>query len=163
MYTSAGVTGWYTWFWRPDVSSSSGSYDAGYGSTNSLNTSSTSNNSGYSMDTLYSRPVAGDFILNESNPQMTRETVMITGGDFPAGAVMSRAAATDPYGLCDASHTDLAINYDRVDASAADKNALVIVRLTALKANHLAWPTAFVAADIEAVTTALTAQNLILR
>lgn len=146
MLSSVGVVGWYTWFFRD--------HQSGWNS---------SNLSGYFMDTLYSRPVAGDFLLNEVNPQMSRETAVLTGGNFPAGAVVSRAAATDPYGEVDDAHDDFAVNYDGVDATANDKNALLIVRLSVLKANHLAWPTAFTPAKIAAVISKMATQNLITR
>lgn len=114
------------------------------------------------MSTLTSKPTAADFILEEVSPKF-REIEAITGASFDAGTVVSRAAAGDPYGECDPLHTDHAVLYAGVDASAADMNGLVIKRLAILKDNHLTWPDAFVDADIAEVKTAMEAKHLITR
>ena len=112
------------------------------------------------MTTLTSTPTAADFILEEVSPKF-REVAAVTGANFVAGTVLSRDAAGDAYGAVDALHTDIAVLYAGVDASAADTNGLVIKRLAILKDNHLTWPDAFVDADITEVKTAMEAKHLI--
>ncbi|MGB0467763.1 MAG: head decoration protein [Pontibacterium sp.] len=75
----------------------------------------------------------GEFIVSESNGHRSRETVTLTGGDFPAGQVLGVITANGKYtdydaGAADGTETAAGILYAATDASAADQNAVVIVR-----------------------------------
>ena len=101
------------------------------------------------MTTLFDQAKRGDFILREVEPTISRDVVTVTGAEFFPGSVLS-LDGDGKYGVLDASETStiatspatagIAVLYDHVDASEADKSALVITRLCSLKANHLAWP-----------------------
>jgi hypothetical protein len=77
---------------------------------------------------------AGEFLLSEGNGSISRETItLISGQDLAAGTVLGKITASGKYteysdGAADGSETAAAILYDNVDASAGDKDAVVIAR-----------------------------------
>lgn len=103
----------------------------------------------------------GDFLYSEPDPLMSREQITVTGGKFPAGAVLSLVAGkyTEPDAEAEAHAVLL---YPR-DASIDDQTSAAVVRLAALKADHLEWPDDITAADKAAIIATMKGQMLILR
>lgn len=86
------------------------------------------------MSVLTQPPTIGDVLKYEINPNFTRETVtLLAGTNYPVGAVLGRITASGKLKLGTATGTDGAQNVaavllSAVDASAADKEAVVILR-----------------------------------
>lgn len=86
------------------------------------------------MPVLTQAPTMGDLLKYELNPNYTRETVtLLAGSKYPLGAVLGRITASGKMKLSTAAGTDGAQNAAAVllyatDATAADQNAVVIVR-----------------------------------
>lgn len=86
------------------------------------------------MSVLTQPPTMGDALKYELNPNFTRETVtLLAGTNYPVGAVLGRITASGKLKLSTATGTDGAQNAAAVllyatDATAADLNAVVIVR-----------------------------------
>ena len=86
------------------------------------------------MSVLTHPPTMGDVLKYELNPNFTRETVtLLTGTSYPVGAVLGRITASGKYKLATSGGSDGAQNAAAVllyatDASAADQEAVVIVR-----------------------------------
>lgn len=79
-------------------------------------------------------PTMGDVLKYELNPNFTRETVtLLAGTNYPVGAVLGRITASGKLKLSTATGTDgaqtaAAVLLYATDATAADLNAVVIVR-----------------------------------
>lgn len=86
------------------------------------------------MPVLTQAPTMGDLLKYELNPNYNRETVtLLAGTKYPLGAVLGRITASGKMKLSTATGTDGAQNAAAVllyatDATAADQNAVVIVR-----------------------------------
>jgi len=86
------------------------------------------------MPVLTQAPTMGDLLKYELNPNYNRETVtLLAGTKYPLGAVLGRITASGKMKLSTAAGTDGAQNAAAVllyatDATAADQNAVVIVR-----------------------------------
>ena len=86
------------------------------------------------MPVLTQPPTMGDVLKYELNPNFTRETVtLLAGTKYPVGAVLGRITASGKFKLSTATGTDGAQNAAAVllyatDTTAADQNAVVIVR-----------------------------------
>ena len=86
------------------------------------------------MSVLTQPPTMGDVLKYELNPNFTRETVtLLAGTNYPVGAVLGRITASGKMKLITATCTDGAQTAEAVllyatDATAADQNAVVIVR-----------------------------------
>jgi hypothetical protein len=86
------------------------------------------------MPVLTQAPTMGDLLKYELNPNYNRETVtLLAGSKYPLGAVLGRITASGKMKLSTATGTDGAQNAAAVllyatDATAADQNAVVIVR-----------------------------------
>jgi len=86
------------------------------------------------MPVLTQPPTMGDVLKYELNPNFTRETVtLLAGTNYPVGAVLGRITASGKLKLSTATGTDgaqtaAAVLLYATDATAADLNAVVIVR-----------------------------------
>ena len=86
------------------------------------------------MTVLTQPPTMGDVLKYELNPNFTRETVtLLAGTAYPVGAVLGRITASGKYKLATSGGSDGAQNAAAVllyatDATAADQNAVVILR-----------------------------------
>lgn len=86
------------------------------------------------MPVLTQPPTMGDVFKYELNPNFTRETVtLLAGTNYPVGAVLGRITASGKLKLSTATGTDgaqtaAAVLLYATDATAADLNAVVIVR-----------------------------------
>ena len=111
---------------------------------------------------LIERNRAGEFLLSEGNGSISRETItLISGQDLAAGTVLGKITASGKYtayadGASDGSEAAAAILYDNVDASAGDKDAVVIARFAEVSSDILTGSDANGVAD-------LTVLNIIVR
>jgi hypothetical protein len=86
------------------------------------------------MSVLTQPPTMGDVLKYELNPNFTRETVtLLAGTNYPVGAVLGRITASGKYKLAtsggtDGAQTAAAVLLYATDASAADQEAVVLVR-----------------------------------
>lgn len=89
------------------------------------------------MTTLTMAPTLGDLLKYELNANYCRETVTLKSGtNYPIGSVLGKITASGKYRLSPAAQvvgdegaeTALAVLIEPVDASAADKTGLVVVR-----------------------------------
>ncbi|MDF1621183.1 head decoration protein [Pseudothioclava nitratireducens] len=86
------------------------------------------------MSVLTQPPTMGDVLKYELNPNFTRETVtLLAGASYPVGAVLGRITASGKYKLAtsggtDGAQTAAAVLLYATDASAADAEAVVVVR-----------------------------------
>ena len=89
------------------------------------------------MPVLTMAPTLGDLLKFELNASFCRETVTLKAGtSYLLGAVLGKITATDKYRLAPAAEVvgdegaevALAVLIEAVDASAADKTALVVAR-----------------------------------
>jgi Bacteriophage lambda head decoration protein D len=89
---------------------------------------------------------AGEFIVSEGNGSISRETITVISGEtLEAGAFVGKVTASGKYKALDPAAVDgseaaAGILYDRVDASAADTEGVVIIRLAEVNAAELVWP-----------------------
>jgi hypothetical protein len=86
------------------------------------------------MSVLTQPPTMGDVLKYELNPNFTRETVtLLAGTSYAVGAVLGRITASGKYKLAtsggtDGAQTAAAVLLYATDASAADAEAVVVVR-----------------------------------
>jgi len=104
---------------------------------------------------------SGEFLVSEANGTRSRESVTITGGNFPAGQVLGQITASKKYtaynsGGSDGSENAAGVLYAATDASTDDKSAVAIVRDAEISDE--------LAADIDAAAiTELSALGIITR
>lgn len=97
------------------------------------------------MATLTEGQHAGEFLVSEANGTRSRETVTILSGEnLEASAVLGKVTASSKYkeydpAAVDGSETAVAVLFDAVDASAADKAGVAIVRDAEVNAGELVW------------------------
>lgn len=90
------------------------------------------------MSVLTQPPVMGDVLKYELNPNFTRETVtLLAGTKYPVGAVLGRITASGKLKLStatgsDGAQTAAAVLLYATDATAADRDAVVLLRGPAL-------------------------------
>ena len=88
---------------------------------------------------------AGGFMVSEANNTRSREVVTILAGQvLDVGTVLGRVTASGKYvgydnAAADGSETAAAILFDTVDATGADKKAVVIIRDAEVNANEIEW------------------------
>ena len=89
------------------------------------------------MPTLTMAPTLGDLLKYELNGSYSRETVTLKSGtNYALGSVLGKITATAKYRLSpnaqvvgdEGAETAVAVLLEAVDATAADKTALVIAR-----------------------------------
>ena len=89
------------------------------------------------MPVLTMNPTLGDLLKFELNSNYCRETVTLkAGSSYPLGAVLGRITASGKYRLSPAAavvgdegaETAVAVLLEAVDATAADKTALIAAR-----------------------------------
>lgn len=90
------------------------------------------------MSVLTQPPVMGDVLKYELNPNFTRETVtLLAGTKYPVGAVLGRITASGKFKLStatgsDGAQTAAAVLLYATDATAVDREAVVLLRGPAL-------------------------------
>jgi len=92
------------------------------------------------MSVLTQPSVMGDVLKYELNPNFTRETVtLLAGTKYPVGAVLGRITASGKFKLStatgsDGAQTAAAVLLYATDATAVDREAVVLLRGPALVA-----------------------------
>ena len=109
---------------------------------------------------LTSNPLYGSWLLSEANGQRSRANVIIASGqNLKDGAVLGKVTASGKYAVYDNAITpngteaSAGILLGDVDASLADKDAVIIVRDAEFKKASVIWK-AGVDAPATAVATA---------
>jgi len=125
------------------------------------------------MTTLTETTHPGGFLVWEAFRDYTREVVTIaTGGANPVlqpGTVLGKITATGKYAAHDPAATDgtetaVAVLWDKVDATAADVDAVVLLRGPAIvNTNDLVFTGTPTAPEITAAHTALAAVGILTR
>ncbi len=121
------------------------------------------------MATLTQANGAGEFIISEANGQLSRENMTVASGqNLAAGAVIAKLTADGKYVEYDDVGTDgsevaAGILYAAVDASAADKPGVALVRAAEVDGNLLAWFTGATQGNKDNGTADLAGSLLIVR
>jgi len=120
------------------------------------------------MTTYTEATRASEVILSEANGTLSREAVTIVSGEgvVPVGMVLGVVTASGKYaqyddGNGDGSETAAAIALESVDATSADAECAVLIRLGEYKTDLLAWDAAVDATAKTAAYTALATAHLI--
>lgn len=96
------------------------------------------------MPTTYTQPsTLGDLLLHEVLPPWSRQKGTLTGGNRAMGTVLAKVSGKYQIlapGGTGAEKIAVAVLAESVDASAADKPAVVIARGAVLAADALVWP-----------------------
>lgn len=87
----------------------------------------------------------GSFIKDLVSSTLCFEEITVTSGAFESGSVLSLTA--DKWGAADATAEAHCVLMRGVDASIEDQTSSGLMRLAAVKADHLEWPANFAAAD----------------
>ncbi len=110
----------------------------------------------------------GEYIVSEGNGSVSRETVTFAQGQFvSACTVLGLVTATGKYvplnpAGADGSQTAAGVSYDNVDATLADRRAVITARDTEVNSSDLAWGAA-TPAQIAAAKVQLAALGIICR
>ena len=125
------------------------------------------------MTTLTETTHPGGFLVWEAFRDYTREVVTIaTGGTYPVlepGTVLGKITATGKYAAhdpaaVDGTETAVAVLWGRADATAADVDAVVLLRGPAIvNTNDLVFTGMPTAPEITAAHTALAAVGILTR
>lgn len=103
---------------------------------------------------------AGAHIMHEAFPQLSRENITVTGGNYKAGTVLGKVTASGKYkqlapAASDGSQTAVMILFDSVDASAGDKPGVGHDYGVSVKDSDLEWPVGITAPQKAAAITNL--------
>lgn len=100
------------------------------------------------MPTLTESPRTGQFLLSEASGTRSREIVTIVSGAgaLEPGMVLGKITSSGKFtpadvGATDGSETAAGVLYAAVDATAADVEAVAIVRDAEVKRHELLWHT----------------------
>lgn len=112
----------------------------------------------------------GDLLKREFEPIYNRESVtLITGQNLTLGAVLGKITASGKYtavdpAASDGSQTAAAVLLADVDATSADKKAVILARGPAVvSSSHLVWPVGATTNQKAAATTQLAALGIVAR
>ena len=120
------------------------------------------------MNTLTESTHAGEYILSEANGERSRESGVVTGGDYPAGTVLGRVTADgkltahDPGGAGGVENA-VAVLYGAVDASTADADGAITARDSEVDDGLLAWPAGISVGDKSDAIASLAGAGIIVR
>lgn len=110
-----------------------------------------------------------EFVLSEANGGRSREKVTIVSGqDLVAGEVLGKVTASGKYATHDQDAVDgteaaAGVLWEAVDASAADKEGVALVRDCEVNGTRLTWETDITAGEITTATGELAALGVIIR
>lgn len=110
-----------------------------------------------------------EYIASEANGTRSREVVtLITGQNLPAGSVLGKITASGKYtalapAASDGSEDAAAVLFDNVNATAADKPAVISARDTEVKAVALTWPNGISGPDKTTALGQLAALGIVAR
>ena len=111
----------------------------------------------------------GEFLISEAAGHRSREEItVVSGQNLPAGSVIGKITATGKYkdydnATTDGSESAAGILYDAVDASAADKIGVAIVRDAEVDGDVINWNAEVPGADQTAGIADLLAVGIIVR
>lgn len=108
---------------------------------------------------------AGAHILHELSPQLSRENITLTGGNYVAGTVLAKVTATGKYkqlapAAADGTQTAVMILFDGVDASGGDKPGIGHDFGVVVKDSDLTWPAGITAPQKASAIASLRAQGV---
>ena len=121
------------------------------------------------MTTLTEGRYTGEHLISEANGTRSRDVVtLISGQNLPPGAVLGKITASGKYTLLapaatDGSEVAAAVLFAAVNASAADKAAVVNARDTEVQGACLTWPAGIDAGDKAVATAELKALGIVIR
>jgi hypothetical protein len=120
------------------------------------------------MTTLTESIHTGEYLLSEGNGAISREQVVIAGGDYPAGQVLGIITASGKYtahdpAAADGSEVAAAILYGPVDASVADADGVITARLAEVNDDLLTWKAGISAPDKAAGIATLATNDIYVR
>lgn len=121
------------------------------------------------MTTLTEGRHTGEHIISEANGTRSREVVtLISGQNLQPGTVLGKITASGKYTLLapaaeDGSEVAAAVLFAAVDATAADKAAVVNARDTEVQGACLTWPSGISAGEKTAATVELKALGIVIR
>jgi hypothetical protein len=114
------------------------------------------------------QPHAGGFLVSEANGTRSRSIVTIKSGEnLEAGAVVQKEASTGKYIAYDAGNSDIAegagsvaVLFEKVDASAADKEGVVVDNDAVVNGDELKFADDQDTSDLQAAVAALLAVGI---
>lgn len=121
------------------------------------------------MTTLTEGRYAGEHLISEASGTRSRDVVtLVVGQNLPAGAVLGKITASGKHTLLapaatDGSEVAAAVLFAPVNASAADKAAVVTARDTEVHGACLTWPAGIDAGDKAGATAELKALGIVIR
>jgi Bacteriophage lambda head decoration protein D len=111
----------------------------------------------------------GEAILGEEDSGYSRDVVTLAAGlNGTAMMVLGKITVSGKYtqqdpAAVDGSQNAAAILFDNVDATLADKKAVILNRVCSLNGKELVWKTGMTAPQIATATAALKALGIIVR
>lgn len=110
----------------------------------------------------------GAHIIAEMNEKYSRESVIVTGGNYKAATVMGKVTATGKFkqlapAAADGTQNAVAILYAGADASTADKTATVNDCATLVADAKLVWPVGITGPQKTAALASLRAAGIKVR
>lgn len=103
----------------------------------------------------------GAFIKELLSNTLSFEEITVTGSAFGSGAVLSLVSGK--WGAADVSATEHCILMRAVDATVSDQTSSGLMRLAAVKADHLEWPTGFADADKNTIIASMKVSMLLVQ
>lgn len=109
---------------------------------------------------------AGEHLVSEVNPNMSRKTIVLLGGVvYAAGTVLGQITATKKYAIHDPAATDgtqtaAAVLFAEVDAAAGDKKGVIHRSLCVCLKSLLTWKDGTTDPQKAAAVTALEANHI---
>lgn len=110
----------------------------------------------------------GEWLISEANGCRSRDVGTITGGSFAAGTVLGRITADGKYTVSDPEASDgsevaVAILFDNVDATSADREGVIFVRDCEANLSELQWHAGVTQIEIDAAVVELAAAGIVAR
>ncbi len=110
-------------------------------------------------------PRAGQYIVEEPSEYLSREKGIISAGSYSACTVMGKVTASGKFVQLDpvatnGSQNAVAVLFDSVDASSGDKEGILTVSLTAVRASDLIWKDGITQAQKDAAVANLKANMI---
>lgn len=121
------------------------------------------------MTTLTEGRCTGEHIISEAGGTRSRDVVtLITGQNLAPGAVLGKITASGKHTILDpaasdGSQTAAAVLFAAVNATAADKAAVVTARDSEVAGNALTWPAGITGPQKIAAIASLQALGIVIR
>jgi len=120
------------------------------------------------MPTITEGPYSGEHLISEANGTRSREVVTLSGGNHLPGTVLGMVTATGVYKQLaptaeDGTEKAAAVLFAAVDASTADKPAVITARDSEVQGAALLWPAGATASHKTTALAELTALGIVAR